>query len=410
MTHLPSKTESRPYLRYFHQSMSATRTGQDIKRTKHPRTRAAEFTHDTAYRTHFIDALSDIDAGCDAGIDALRTAVYTKPGQPTGRLTTCTLNSYTEDAYSAPSTRNKSVELRELPVNHSSDITPFTGVNYGSNLAETSGFGVAGAVGVVDLGESSVPDFDVALMTHARQWARSPEIYALILELSSARSLIHSHRTSPLAKIHDLLQLYWRLDCFPKPLISLLNAPLDAATAGLTTFGTHRVAGESYRFSVCPGNGIPAAGVAYALARAPSALARELVLTGRSLARDEAWAAGLVTHCIPSSAFPEIVAALADGQPVDPLLDGLHEDPSPQPPRAEMVTPPATGLTVGERSAIEKLILAAGQMDVHDSLVATYRIANALHSLVGQDELNSTDVLFSTPETGDLRLALRSQL
>jgi enoyl-CoA hydratase len=38
---------------------------------------------------------------------------------------------------------------------------------------------------------------------------------------------------------------------------------------------------------------------------------------------------GLATHCIRADHFKEIEGALADAQPVDPLLDGLHEEPGP---------------------------------------------------------------------------------
>jgi hypothetical protein len=121
-------------------------------------------------------------------------------------------------------------------------------------------------------------------------------------------------------------------------------------------------------------------------------------------------AAGLLTHCIPASAFPDIVAALADGQPVDPLLDRLHEEPSADFADAATETPPALGISVGERTAIERLIAAARPMAVHDSLIATYRVAAALSQSTGQDEFISTDVLFSTPKTGDLQLPPRSEL
>ena len=295
-------------------------------------------------------------------------------------------------------------------MNHSPDITEFPGQNYGSDLTERSAFTGSGAARMVDLCESAHSGFDVALTTHARQWARSPDVYALVMQLIPKRLPAVTQSNLPLTQIHALLQLYWRLDCFPKPLVALLDAPLDAATAGLTSFGTHRVAGENYRFTLRPDNGIPAAGIAYALARTPSALTMDLALAGHSLNRAEAWAAGLVTHCIPASAFPAIVAALADGQPVDPLLDGLHEDPSPALVRIEGATPSPINISGAERAAIETLIAAARQMTVHDSLIATARVADALSRRTGQDEFISTDVLFSTPKTGDLQLPPRSQL
>ena len=296
-------------------------------------------------------------------------------------------------------------------MNQSSDITAVSIENYGSSLTETSVSLGSGAVRVVELAECAVQGFDVALATQTRQWAKSADIYAMVLQLSSARRPDPAAQQGlPMAQIQALLQLYWRLDCFPKPLVALLDAPVDGSTAGLTGFGTHRVAGENYRFSLAPHTGIPAAGIAYALARIPGPLAHDLALSGRSLDRAEAWAAGLVTHCIPSAAFPAIIAALADGQPVDPLLDGLHEDPRAGPFRADGREVSAIDRSAGEREAIEALIAAARRMDVHDSLVATARVADALRCATGQGELFSADALFSTLKTGDLQLPPRSEL
>ena len=54
-----------------------------------------------------------------------------------------------------------------------------------------------------------------------------------------------------------------------------------------------------------------------------------LGLTGRCIDRADALRLGLVTHCIAAAHHDAICAALADAQPIDPLLDGLHQDPGP---------------------------------------------------------------------------------
>ena len=54
-----------------------------------------------------------------------------------------------------------------------------------------------------------------------------------------------------------------------------------------------------------------------------------LALTGEVLGPADAYHMGVATHCIPASAFGAIVAGLADAEPVDPILDGLHQDPGP---------------------------------------------------------------------------------
>ena len=56
-----------------------------------------------------------------------------------------------------------------------------------------------------------------------------------------------------------------------------------------------------------------------------------LGLTGRAIGRADAHWLGLATHCIPGAAFHGIIDAAGDAEPIDPLLDGLHEA---QPARA----------------------------------------------------------------------------
>jgi enoyl-CoA hydratase len=47
------------------------------------------------------------------------------------------------------------------------------------------------------------------------------------------------------------------------------------------------------------------------------------------IGRADAYALGLVTHCIPAAQHSAIVEGLADTQPVDPLLDDRHVEPGP---------------------------------------------------------------------------------
>ena len=74
----------------------------------------------------------------------------------------------------------------------------------------------------------------------------------------------------------------------------------------------------------------PDVGAAWVLSRLPDAIGMYLGLTGRSIGRADAYALGLLTHCIPAQHFEEIKAALIDTWPVDPLLDERHVDPGPR--------------------------------------------------------------------------------
>lgn len=126
--------------------------------------------------------------------------------------------------------------------------------------------------------------------------------------------------------------LDWLHECFSKPTISLIDGPVMGSGVGITLYGTHRVAGLRYRFSM-PETAIglfPDVGTAYTFARMPGAVGMYLGLTGRSIGPADALALGLVTHCIPAEHFSAIKSALADTWPVDPLLDERHVDPGPR--------------------------------------------------------------------------------
>ena len=125
--------------------------------------------------------------------------------------------------------------------------------------------------------------------------------------------------------------LNWSLDRFTKPTISLIDGVVMGGGVGITLYGTHRVAGERYRFAM-PETGIglfPDDGVSRVLARLPDEIGMYLALTGRSVGPADAYRLGLATHCIPARRFGEIRAAVCDADPVDPVLDTRHEEPGP---------------------------------------------------------------------------------
>lgn len=127
-------------------------------------------------------------------------------------------------------------------------------------------------------------------------------------------------------------RLNWVLECFRKPAVALIDGMVIGSGVGLTAFLTHRVAGENYRFSM-PETAIglfPDVGAAHVLARLPDSIGMYLGLTGGSIGRADAFALGLVTHCIPREHFDDITSALADAWPIDDLLDARHTDPGPR--------------------------------------------------------------------------------
>ena len=172
-------------------------------------------------------------------------------------------------------------------------------------------------------------------------WTRDPQVYAAVIVSATdrafcaggdVREMVDWGKSRPQEARRSLAAEYalnWQLDCFTKPTVSLIDGMVMGSGVGISLYGTHRVAGERYRFAM-PETGIglfPDDGVSWAFARMPDEIGMYLALTGRAIGRADAYRLGLVTHCVPATHFAEIRAAISDAEPVDPVLDSRHEDP-----------------------------------------------------------------------------------
>lgn len=172
-------------------------------------------------------------------------------------------------------------------------------------------------------------------------FASDPVIYALVIRSANdrafcaggdVRKIIDAYREDPniaRALFAREYTLNWVLECFSKPTISLINGAVMGSGVGLSAFNTHQVAGEKYRFAM-PETLIglfPDVGVAHVLARLPHEMGLYLGLTGRTIGRADAYALGLVSHCIDAQHYDEIIEQLSEAWPVDALLDERHVDP-----------------------------------------------------------------------------------
>jgi enoyl-CoA hydratase len=208
--------------------------------------------------------------------------------------------------------------------------------------------GVDGAAGVVTLSRPhALNALTAAMRTTIAEafagWARDPQVYAALLVSATdrafcaggdVREMVECGRRSQEEARRMLAAEYalnWQLDCFTKPTVSLMDGVVMGSGVGITLYGTHRVAGERYRFAM-PETGIglfPDVGTAWAFARLPDQTGMYLALTGRSIGRADAYRLGLVTHCLPARQFAEVRSAIAEADPVDPVLDERHVDPGP---------------------------------------------------------------------------------
>ena len=188
-----------------------------------------------------------------------------------------------------------------------------------------------------------------ALAEQLGRLGRDPAIYAVVIrsavggmfsaggDVREITALAKADAAAARSALGRELALCWLLECLSKPTVSLIDGPVMGTGVGISLYGTHRVAGERYRFQM-PEVAIgyfPDCGVLHHFARMPHGIGRYLALTGRGIGPADALALGLVTHVVPAARFAEIEAHLAEADPVDPALDTRHGDPGPSPLLAE---------------------------------------------------------------------------
>lgn len=190
-----------------------------------------------------------------------------------------------------------------------------------------------------------------AILDNLKKWVETPQIYAITIEASMGSPAEHQ---DPFSSGLDLMEIYqafeqgperalslfkkeyetlWQIECYTKPLISVINGAIMGGSIGIAQYGTHIVAGENFSWSMpeCKIGAAPDIGISYLLSKMPSSIGMYIGLTGRAINRDDACYLGLVEHCIDSKHFSAIRTAISDADPVDPLLDGLHQASSSSP-------------------------------------------------------------------------------
>ena len=161
-----------------------------------------------------------------------------------------------------------------------------------------------------------------------QRWT-SPKAFSAGSDVREIITLAKSDMADARSAFREEYALDWQIECFSKPTVSLINGMVMGGGVGVSQFGTHKVAGEGYSWSM-PETKLglfPDVGAAHTLAHLKGSVGMYLGLTGRSIGRADAYALGLATHCIASQEFDAIIAGLADVWPVDPLLDDRHADP-----------------------------------------------------------------------------------
>jgi enoyl-CoA hydratase len=132
----------------------------------------------------------------------------------------------------------------------------------------------------------------------------------------------------------DALTFWWdeyRLNAlikhYRKPYVALIDGVVMGGGAGISINGSHRVAGDSFRFAM-PEVGIgffPDVGATWVLPRLPGELGTYCALTGDLLDAAAGLSCGIATHRVRSARFTELIETLPRAVPVDAVLAAFTE-------------------------------------------------------------------------------------
>jgi enoyl-CoA hydratase len=138
-----------------------------------------------------------------------------------------------------------------------------------------------------------------------------------------------------LGYFRDEYRLNAQIKRYRKPYVALIDGIVMGGGVGVSVHGSHRVAGDKFVFAM-PEVGIgffPDIGATWFLPRLPGALGCYCALTGERLDAADGVAAGVATHRVASTRFPDLIEALCSAVPVEALL-GAFALPAGQGPVA----------------------------------------------------------------------------
>ena len=207
-----------------------------------------------------------------------------------------------------------------------------------------------GAVGLITLNRpKALNALTLAMVTAMRaqlaQWADDPAVECVVIRGAGERAFcagadIRAIRQSGLdgtSYAVDFFREEYRLNAaikhYPKPYIALIHGICMGGGMGLSVHGAYRIAGSTAVFAM-PETGIgffPDVGGSYFLGHAPGQIGLYLGLSGERLNARDALYARLVTHWVPSDAWPVLMDALEQGDdPRDVAMElGLRPQNSP---------------------------------------------------------------------------------
>ena len=201
-----------------------------------------------------------------------------------------------------------------------------------------------GAAGIVTLNRPQALNAVTHAMVRALaaklgEWARDPAVTRVLITAAqrafSAGGDIRALYELGKANRHAEALHFWRdeyalntlIKRYPKPYVALIDGIVMGGGVGISIHGSHRVAGDKFQFAM-PEVGIgffPDVGATWFLPRMPGELGTYCALTGERMRNADAIAAGIATHYVSSTRFPELMDALCGTVPVDAVVSAFAE-------------------------------------------------------------------------------------
>lgn len=181
-----------------------------------------------------------------------------------------------------------------------------------------------------------------ALRAQLDTWRDDPAVTRVVISGAGERAFSAG---GDLRQVYDLGRtgrqdealIYWReeyalntiIKRYPKPYVALLDGIVMGGGVGVSVHGSHRVAGDKFLFAM-PEVAIgffPDVGATWFLPRMPGELGTYCAVTGERLKAADGVAAGIATHWISSSKFPELLDSLCGPDPVDAVVEAFDQSP-----------------------------------------------------------------------------------
>jgi enoyl-CoA hydratase len=179
-----------------------------------------------------------------------------------------------------------------------------------------------------------------ALAAQLEAWAHDGAVTRVLVTAAGGRAFctggdLRAVYEAGRAGRHEEALDFWRAEyplnamikTYRKPYVALIDGIVMGGGVGISVHGSHRVAGDRFVFAM-PEVGIgffPDVGATWFLPRMPGELGTYCALAGERLDAADALVAGVATHSVASSRWPELFEALCGTTPVDAVLRTFAE-------------------------------------------------------------------------------------